>query len=70
VKNKTKLNLEINVLLPKEFLEQFPSIRKISREEAIDKHLGTMKYHYKSDDISNLETIMRQVLVSCEKEIR
>lgn len=70
VKSKKTVKLEINVPLPKEFCAQVPGIQFISREEAVDKHLGTMIYLYKSHDTSNFETIMRQVLVYCENEIR
>lgn len=41
---KKKLNVELNVTLPKEVQKQFPNLKTYSEQEAKKKHLGTMRH--------------------------
>lgn len=64
IKSKRGISLEINVSLSKEFCKEVTGMEDISIATAHQKHLGTMKHHYRSSDSKELTKIVHAILVS------
>jgi hypothetical protein len=70
VNTKKGLKLEINLELSKNLenkLNESGELMIISKAMAHQKHLGTMKYLYKSIDTTNLEIAIKDLLKSYAK---
>lgn len=65
VKTKRNISLEINQDLAPE-LEALDGMEKISKTKAHQKHLGTMKYLYKTNEIKNILSIITNALENYE----
>ena len=67
LKTKKLITLEINQKIPNN-LENLEGITKISYIQAHSKHLGTMKYLYKSNNSDNIEKIIKACLNQYNKD--
>jgi hypothetical protein len=57
IKSKRGLAIEINVLLPEE-MQGIAGLTHISKTEAHQKHLGTMRHIYRGTDMKEVRKIM------------
>lgn len=67
VKSSKGIILEINTNLPKE-LHELPGMEFISRAKASEKHLGTMKFLYRSQSGEHVKKIIEASLASFKDE--
>lgn len=67
LKSKTGLSVEVNVVLDKETEEKF-GLTKITRKMAHEKHLGTMQYMAKINDIKLFPEFIKKAVDAFKAE--